>query len=296
MKTTMKPLCVVVIASLVLCAAGNAQADWDVGDPAKWVQMPDLNAATSLDVYAMHPTVLADDFECTSTEPITSIHIWGSWKGDYFPAVQMEGSAYLPPDHSEGQGGGAVGIQTDPAFVNIRLAIHADIPADQSGLGYSIPGEMLWEDHFYPDAGNVTARKYGDALQGWYNPNTDEWLADDHDEIWQYNCYIGADNPFEQTGTSAEPVVYWLVVDAVTASLSGDPEFGWKTSLDHWNDDAVWAESSLHDASGDQWQELYHPSSAFNMSLDMAFVVVPEPVTFAMLLLAGGLAVLKRKG
>jgi hypothetical protein len=151
---------------------------------------------------------------------------------------------------------------------------------------------MLWEDYFYPDAGNVTARKYDEALQGWSNPEPDsgEWLSDDHDEVWQYNCYLGPDNSFEQLGTSAEPVVYWLVVDAVTVSLSGDPEFGWKTSLDHWNDEAVWADG--HDASGDQWQVLNHPNSAFNMSLDMAFVIVPEPATLGLLVM-GGLVILR---
>jgi hypothetical protein len=152
---------------------------------------------------------------------------------------------------------------------------------------------MLWEDYFYPDAGNVTARKYDEALQGWYNPNSGEWLTDDHDEIWQYNCNLGPDNPFEQLGTSAEPIVYWLVVDAVTESLLGeDPEFGWKTSLDHWNDDAVWADG--HDAVTDQWQELHHPDSNLNMSLDMAFVITPEPATMGLLII-GGLALLRRR-
>ncbi len=293
MKTARIVLSVVFTMSLVLCAAGAAKADWDVGDPAKWVQLPDLDAATSLDVYAMHPKVLADDFECKSTGPITSIHIWGSWKDDIFPLVEEEGIAGLPPDHDTG-GSIGLGSRTDAGFVTIRLAIHADISADQSGLGYSIPGEMLWDDYFYPDGGNLASRKYDEALQGWYNPNPDtgEWIADDHNEIWQYNCYLGPDHLFEQTGTSAEPVVYWLVVDAVTVTLSGDPDFGWKTSLDHWNDDAVWADG--HDAVTAPWQELYHPSSAFNMSLDMAFVIVPEPAT--MLLLAfGGLALLRRR-
>lgn len=292
----MKIAGITVLAGLVMTLlAGPALSDWDVGDPAKWVQMPDLNAATSLDVYALHPTVLADDFECTSTGPITSIHIWGSWKGDYFPAVEDHGAAVLPPDHDT-PGGGLGEIRVDPSFVNIRLAIHADIPADQSGLGYSIPGEMLWEDYFYPDAGNLTAREYDEALQGWYNPNSGEWLADDHDDIWQYNCYLGPNKPFEQLGTSNDPVNYWLVVDVVTASIDGEPEFGWKTSLDHWNDDAVWADSPLHDASGDQWQELYHPSSAFNMSLDMAFVITPEPMTLLVLCLGAlGLVIRHRR-
>ena len=72
------------------------------------------------------------------------------------------------------------------------------------------------------------------------------------------------------------------------------PEFGWKTSWQHWNDDAVHAPTGGHDASGEDWQELWHPNTSFEeLSLDMAFVIVPEPVTIAVLAL-GLFAVLLR--
>ena len=132
---------------------------------------------------------------------------------------------------------------------------------------------------------NLTGRSHNPEVRG---------LPDDHDEVWQYNLYLDPDNSFQQLGTPGNPVVYWLVVDAVTESLEGQPEFGWKTSLDHWNDDAVYADSALHDASGDQWQELHHPDTALNMSLDMAFVIVPEPATLGLLIL-GGLALFGRR-
>jgi hypothetical protein len=49
---------------------------------SKWVQEPDLTPG-GLDVRALWPKILADDFLCTKTGPITNIHIWASWLGDY---------------------------------------------------------------------------------------------------------------------------------------------------------------------------------------------------------------------
>ena len=57
-----------------------ARADWEPDDPwTKWVQMPDPDG---WDVKVTTPKLLADDFECTSLDPIAGIHFWGSWKHD----------------------------------------------------------------------------------------------------------------------------------------------------------------------------------------------------------------------
>ena len=47
----------------------------------KWVQGPDLTP-NGMDVKASWPKILADDFLCTKTGPITNIHIWASWLYD----------------------------------------------------------------------------------------------------------------------------------------------------------------------------------------------------------------------
>jgi hypothetical protein len=49
--------------------------------PAKWVQEPDLTQ-NGMDVKASQPKILANDFLCTKTGPITNIHIWASWLND----------------------------------------------------------------------------------------------------------------------------------------------------------------------------------------------------------------------
>ena len=78
-----------LLIAAVIGMAASASADWNPGDPAKWVQMPDLQ--NGMDVYDTfspllpYNKILADDFKCTQTGPITSIHIWGSWLNDRAP-------------------------------------------------------------------------------------------------------------------------------------------------------------------------------------------------------------------
>jgi hypothetical protein len=87
--------------------------------------------------------------------------------------------------------------------------------------------------------------------------------------------------------------VYWHDVrvevasplDACTAATTpgGDGEqqayFGWKTSIDHWNDDAVWG--LMFDGEDGQtyieWQELKGPYTC--ESLDLAPVLTGSPDT-----------------
>ncbi|MCK4409643.1 MAG: hypothetical protein KAW67_06130, partial [Candidatus Eisenbacteria sp.] len=74
MKTSL-----VLAATIVIALAVTASAHWDETEPAKWVQMPDLDF-TGTDVNCTEPWyLLADDFLCTETGPILDVHIWGSW-------------------------------------------------------------------------------------------------------------------------------------------------------------------------------------------------------------------------
>jgi len=87
-------------------------------------------------------------------------------------------------------------------------------------------------------------------------------------------------DPFiQEAGT-----VYWLQVDIIWY-LGGFA--GWKTSLDHFNDNAVW-----YDTNTDEWRELIDPITY--EPLDLAFVITPEPGTMSLFAL-GALGLLRRR-
>ena len=161
--------------------------------------------------------------------------------------------------------------------VAFTLSLHADIPATEpGGPGYSMPGDLLWEQTFGP--GQFSVNLYSEGPEGWYNPNTGEYIAEGDNQAWQYNFYIDQSVAYLQEGTPDNPIIYWL---DVSATPSDDQAFfGWKTSLQHWNDDAVWADS--HQGP---WSELHYPNSHpfGGESIDLAFVITPEPTTIALL-------------
>ncbi len=283
MKTLVTMILLVGVSMLL---AAPAHADWNVGDPAKYVQLPDLStslpgAITGMDVNAtwMNPStvvppapvypfvkVVADDFPCTTTGPITDIHIWGSWLNDV--------------------------VNPNTTF---HLSIHADVPANSATGTYSYPGSVLWQQDFTP--GNYQARLYASANELFYDPNTNSILGRDT-QAWQYNFAIPAATAFTQLGTAANPMVYWLDVQAI---VPGQEVFGWKTSdpvlSPHFGDDAVYADTTLPLSMGGLlygpapspvfWQSMVYPVGHpyAGQSFDQAFVItttVPEPGTLVL--------------
>ena len=242
---------IALLAGLALVVAIPVVADWDPEDPAKWVQFPDLDI-TGIDINATEPFILADDFQCQQTGPIIDIHIWGSWLDDHIPWWE------------------------DPTAVDFTLSIHEDIPDPDPNdpATWSMPGEVLWYRTFMP--GEFMARVWQDQIEeGWMDPPDMYFFPADW-TCWQYNFFIDEAEAFIQEGTPDYPVVYWLDVQA----RPHDPEalFGWKTSLDHWNDDAVWA-MGMEPYPG-PWEELrYPPGHEFHPeSIDLAFVITTKDV------------------
>ncbi len=179
------------------------ECDWQPGDPYKhhYPQLPD---ETGWAVNATQPMILAEDFMCMETGWIKDFHFWGAWKNEDEGIVQL--------------------------FV---LSIHEDIPAEQNPDGYSKPGATLWElevEQF--DFTPVDPP----TMEGWYDPATGEVINNDHYAYWQYNICLPEPNWFWQdSGT-----IYWVNISAIVV----DPQtttWGWKSTQDHWNDDAVWA-------------------------------------------------------
>jgi hypothetical protein len=245
-----------VILGAVCLLGMPAFGDWDT-DPYKWLQYPDL-WKTGVDVDCTYhpggvPRTLADDFLCESLDPITDIHIWGSWLNDYLPNGN------------------------DPNGVAFRLRILADV-ADPDGTGqlYSHPGNVLWEHIFQP--GEYLSRQFKTNLQEWfYDPATGYAKSPGDTVCWQYNFDLP--KAFPQQGTQANPVVYWLGVEAIVQDSQA--EFGWKSSLMRWNDDATWQVDETA-----PWNELFYPSGHpfYGDSMNQAFVITaPEPSSVALL-------------
>jgi hypothetical protein len=203
--------------------------------------------------------VVADDWQCNDPRPVTDIHVWGSW-WDNSPQPSWPGM--------------------------FALSIYTDIPAGQSPGEYSRPGRLLWSRTLIP-----TVRFWGEAVgEQFYDPNkildAPTGLSPEKD-VWQYNFQLEPQDYFPQESGK----IYWLSVQAMGITDTGH-YWGWKTSLNHWNDDAVWA-----DLPGQQGLiELRDPLNS-SLSLDMAFVLtVPEPRAWAVLagFALGGLAVYRR--
>ena len=229
-------------------------------DPGfKWVQMPDVNE-TGLDVFASNPfgprrgvlpVVLADDFACTSTGPLTEVTVWGSWYGDVLPL-------------------------DDPGAVSFLLSIHEDIPAPTTGgvagvaIDYSMPG-ALHCPLMYFEPGSFTVEPCAVELgEGFFWPSDagGYWEPGADSVCWKYTFPL--DETCIQVGTPEQPVVYWLDVQAFPEDSYA--QFGWKTSLSHWNDNAVWGDGMDPPTF---WRELTYPlyHDFARGPIDLAFAI-----------------------
>jgi len=295
----------------VLFLASAAPADWDPSQPSKYFQFPDREP-TGMDVKAgvEQPfdslqdgvrKILADDFPCHYRGPITDIHLWGSWKDDILPVQEPAGATQIP----------------DPGNAAFYLGIWTDIPAitDPGGqvLEPSRPGQLLREFYFQPGTYGVRPADF-QGPEDWYNPNIPEFINDNHQMAYQYNFFIDEADAFVQEGPDATgaPTIYWLSVDVDVLDIYNRAEFGWKTrdpkpdnpGGGHFLDDAAYMDAIWEpDGTGsgqwlwsNTWNELRYPDGHEfeGDSIDLAFVITPEPATMTLLAI-GGLVVLRRR-
>jgi hypothetical protein len=217
----------------------------DVIEPptTKWEQPPNLTSL-GMDVLSTAPVILADDFQCVSTGPITEIHVFGSWFHDVFP----------------GQ---------DPGNIVFTLSLHADIPVGPQP--WSTPGQLLWMRSYAP--GQFLYQPHAVGLtEGWYEPVQGNYNPLGDTQCWEYIFYL-EEGEFIQQGTPTAPIVYWLDVQAVPTENTA--YFGWKTTPlpFNWNDDAVWTQGS--EPGVGPWQEMRYPVSHpwAGQSINLAFSI-----------------------
>ena len=183
--------------------------------------------------------VLADDFMCMESGPITDIHIWGSWLWD-----------------------------VDAPIHGFWLSIHRNIP----GPPFSMPGEELWSA--YIDYFDVTPEPPG--WQGWFDPFEYYWEHPNHEMYYRYDI-DSIPEPFVQD--SGTIYWLNVMADIGPPGYQGFPEpplWGWKTSASpHFEDDACWA---IWTPPVYEWIPLTDPITGLTLDLAFVITTSEVPV------------------
>jgi hypothetical protein len=221
--------------------------DYEVAINHKWEQLPDLDTTGVAVTICQAPTTaywVADDFECRQSGYITEIQLWLAIEDDAAPLEQL---------------------------TTLYIQVFSDLPDSLNPDGFSRPDSLLWWANTGTDDRQVSIWASG-IREGWYDGSSYEFPADT--VCYHVRIPIQPEESFFQTGTSDDPVVYWLVV-AGFQFIPGFDAYGWKLSTEHWNDAAVLSSSGVPD----HWAPLIYPSPhpQAGERMDMAFRVISEP-------------------
>jgi hypothetical protein len=206
----------------------------------KYLQPPN---PSGYDVWNSGSWVLADDFICTNSGPITDIHIWGSWLNDQHGTI-----------------------------TNFWLGIYDDVPVSPVNTN-SHPGNLLWSESF--PIGQFAESSVGPSQEQFLDPGPGASIGSDT-QIWYY-CFYPT-NPFVQTGSNTAPKIYWLAAYAQVSAVAGSvptPEYGWKTTFIVQNDTSVhepWP-GSLPGTNSNWLPTIYQPPAGGQVPLDLAFML-----------------------
>ena len=141
---------------------------------------------------------------------------------------------------------------------SFTLTIYGDVPAGVDRAWSHPDDTVLWQKTV----------SFVDTNEEWYGTQ----LRTFHD-AFSYSVYLTWCD--EGLFYQEEGVVYWLAIQA-----NGSANWGWKTSLEVWNDNAVTYDGV--DPEG-PWLELIDPVSGLGRDLAFELTTVPEPVTLALL-------------
>jgi formylglycine-generating enzyme required for sulfatase activity len=185
--------------------------------------------------------VLADDFVCTNTGPITGIVLWGSWLND--------------------------SVDVDATYT---LSIWSDVPWHPGS--FSHPGELLWTQVY--TNGQYTRCLYTNIFEVFYDVLRNPMGAST--ELYQLCFQADATNTFTQTGTLTSPTNYWLSV-AVQSTAGLDSYFGWTTSAGtHYATSVASGTGALYPGPGDWFAVLDYQANDVNLAFDV--ISCPLPV------------------
>lgn len=188
------------------------------GGPIKWLQFPDMadgsNIASNL-LGSEEDMTVADDWFCTNGRPITEIFFWGSY-------LSRDGLEHWEQDTP---GPPTTQLPPMPVIEAFTLTFYNDIPAGvDPDAPWSHPGEVL---HEVVLSDTDFHERYWDSI-----PHTDVTGR----VRWEHKFFYKAKlaEPFEQKQGN----VYWLDI-AARPEPDSQYVWGWETSMDHWNDNAV---------------------------------------------------------
>jgi len=154
-------------------------------------------------------------------------------------------------------------------ITGFHIEIYSNIPEDGD---YSHPGDLLW-DAFITNYSSEAFQLA--AFEGWYNPKSGSNDDDNHYTYYRYDI-TDIDPAFDQEAGE----IYWLSIWPWFEAYENE-RWGWKSSQDHWMDDACWSSNDLpyhpQDPVSPQyseyyWYEIYEPTPVVQ-SLDLAFVI-----------------------
>jgi len=167
----------------------------------KWAQPPNMVDGYDVPSWFHDPInmVVADDWSCTTGQPIVHIRWWGSYPGweETNPGFVMPP---VPPNHPS-------------AF---RLSWHEYRP----GPPYSQPGPLIREELC-----TVYTEKWYGAVPKWNFPGTYE-----HEFVYDQDLFTSWTQELGQK--------YFLDIQAMYPLAPSNP-WGWKNTEFQWNDDAV---------------------------------------------------------
>jgi|GEM_PF-1255986 len=209
--------------------------------PPNLVNGVDVNATFSpTDPINFLPWVLADDFPCTNSGPITDIHIWGSWLYD-----QVDANAVF------------------------TLAIWSDAPTSAANQ-FSHPDQLLWTQTY--SNGQYALCPYTNTLENFVDgsmPGLPNQLGSSSNLY--YLCFDASPaNTFYQTGTATAPTNYWLSVTVQSTASTTPYYFGWKSSSVAYNDAAVAASTGNFYPLPTDWNPM---TDSQGLALNMAFKI-----------------------
>jgi len=199
--------------------------------PIKWLQFPDMANGFNIVSPDVNGLVVADDWLCTNGRPVTEVHFWGSYLNR--AGAHWEQGNPGPPDGP---------LPRTPGVQEFLLSFHRDVPAGADpDMPWSHPGERI-----HGVSVDEFIERYWDSVPHVGPEDTIWW---EHKFI--YIIRLEGENRFRQE----EGQVYWLDIGARTPHPE-DWSWGWETSKDHWNDNAVTGDGRI-------WRDLGMPLADF---------------------------------